>query len=57
MALSQERIANDVLSLGKIQLSTLEVFAIETNLAAEAKRILSVFEGECRTKGKPSMTI
>ncbi|CED83475.1 two-component-like hybrid sensor histidine kinase 2 [Phaffia rhodozyma] len=50
MALSQERIANDVLSLGKIQLESLEIFATDVNLPDECRKIISVFEGECRMK-------
>lgn len=44
--------ANDVLSLGKIQLASLEVFAVPCDLPAEVRKLLAVFEGECRMKGE-----
>ncbi|CED85098.1 histidine kinase [Phaffia rhodozyma] len=50
MACSQERIANDVLSMGKIQLHTLEVAAVLVDLPAECRRIVNTFSNECRTK-------
>lgn len=52
VALSMERIANDVLSLGKIQLATLEVFAVAVDLPTEVRKLLSLFEVETRTKGQ-----
>ncbi|CED83965.1 response regulator receiver sensor signal transduction histidine kinase [Phaffia rhodozyma] len=50
MALSQERIANDVLSLARIQLSTFDIFPIQMDLMKEVKRIVSTFASECRLK-------
>lgn len=47
-ALTQERISNDVLSLGKIQLDLLQMFDVETNIHDEAKKLVSVFQNEAR---------
>lgn len=67
-ALTQERISNDVLSLGKIQLDMLrewrrervtvaeyqltlaEMFDVETTIAKEAQKAVSVFQNEARMK-------
>jgi signal transduction histidine kinase len=65
--LTQERISNDVLSLGKIQLDMLrelttpllgdheltsaEMFDVQTDLYAEAQKLISVFQNEARMKG------
>ncbi|KAG8887410.1 hypothetical protein FRB98_009674 [Tulasnella sp. 332] len=48
--LSQERIANDVLSLSRMQLETLSVQSIEFPLVKELRRILSIFTNELRMK-------
>ncbi|WVF67534.1 hypothetical protein IAT40_002290 [Kwoniella sp. CBS 6097] len=45
--LAQERISNDVLSLGKIQL---EMFDCEVNMAREAQKVMSIFQNEARMK-------
>ncbi|KAL7410125.1 hypothetical protein BDY24DRAFT_187567 [Mrakia frigida] len=50
MGQSQERIANDILSLARIQLHTLEIFPVEMNIVVEAKRIINVFASECKIK-------
>lgn len=50
-ALLIERIANDFLSLGKIQLATLEIFPTPCDLSAEFRKILGVFASEARLKG------
>jgi signal transduction histidine kinase len=47
-ALTQERISNDVLSLGKIQLDLLQMFDVATDISAEAHKILNVFQNEAR---------
>lgn len=47
-ALTQERISNDVLSLGKIQLDLLQMFDVETNIRDEAQKIVNVFQNEAR---------
>jgi len=47
-ALTQERISNDVLSLGKIQLDLLQMFDVETNIREEAQKIVNVFQNEAR---------
>lgn len=47
-ALTQERISNDVLSLGKIQLDLLQMFDVETNIHHEAQKIFNVFQNEAR---------
>ncbi|WVQ81842.1 hypothetical protein IAT38_003969 [Cryptococcus sp. DSM 104549] len=48
--LSQERISNDVLSLGRIQLDMLQMFDVEFDMIREAQNILSVFQNEARMK-------
>ncbi|WVQ71976.1 hypothetical protein IAR50_001519 [Cryptococcus sp. DSM 104548] len=48
--LTQERISNDVLSLGRIQLDMLEMFDVEFDLWKEAQSILSIFQNEARMK-------
>lgn len=48
--LTQERISNDVLSLGKIQLDALQMFDTETIVRKEAKAVLSIFQNEARIK-------
>ncbi|OCF32740.1 hypothetical protein I316_05661 [Kwoniella heveanensis BCC8398] len=45
--LAQERISNDVLSLGKIQL---EMFDCEVDMMREAQKVLSIFQNEARMK-------
>ncbi|KAL1413038.1 hypothetical protein Q8F55_000787 [Vanrija albida] len=49
-ALTQERISNDVLSLGKIQLDMLQMFDVETTVVKEAQKAVSVFQNEARMK-------
>ncbi|KAG8997175.1 hypothetical protein FRB93_000461 [Tulasnella sp. JGI-2019a] len=48
--LSQERIANDVLSLSRMQLDTLSIQDIEFPLIKELRRILSIFTNELKMK-------
>ncbi|WWC63422.1 uncharacterized protein I303_106024 [Kwoniella dejecticola CBS 10117] len=48
--LAQERISNDVLSLGKIQLDKLQMFDVEVNMARETQKTLSIFQNEARMK-------
>ncbi|WWC87709.1 uncharacterized protein L201_002601 [Kwoniella dendrophila CBS 6074] len=48
--LVQERIAGDVLSLARIQLDMLSLYDIEVNLRKEARKVLSVFASEAKTK-------
>ncbi|KAG8887667.1 hypothetical protein FRB98_009229 [Tulasnella sp. 332] len=48
--LSQERIANDVLSLSRMQLDTLSIQSIEFPLIKELRRILSIFTNELKMK-------
>ncbi|KAK4702995.1 hypothetical protein P7C70_g3224, partial [Phenoliferia sp. Uapishka_3] len=50
MARSQSRIADDILSLAKIQMKTLEIAPVPTQLTEAVKRIASMFMNECRTK-------
>ncbi|WVQ68391.1 uncharacterized protein L199_006599 [Kwoniella botswanensis] len=45
--LAQERISNDVLSLGKIQL---EMFDVEVDMTRETKKVMSIFQNEARMK-------
>ncbi|WRT68535.1 uncharacterized protein IL334_005512 [Kwoniella shivajii] len=45
--LAQERISNDVLSLGKIQL---EMFDVEVDMLRETQKVLSIFQNEARMK-------
>ncbi|WOO85364.1 Sensor histidine kinase TmoS [Vanrija pseudolonga] len=47
-ALTQERISNDVLSLGKIQMNTLEIKESEYAVQSEAHRLVSTFQSEAR---------
>jgi signal transduction histidine kinase len=46
--LAQERIANDVLSLSRIQLEVLSIDPVDFNLVAEMKRIVSIFHNEVK---------
>jgi len=48
--LSQERIANDVLSLSRMQLDTLSIQSVEFPLIKELRRILSIFTNELKMK-------
>ncbi|ORY35646.1 hypothetical protein BCR39DRAFT_511288 [Naematelia encephala] len=48
--LAQERISNDVLSLGRIQLDMLQMFDVETDVIHEAEKIISIFQNEARMK-------
>lgn len=48
--LTQERISNDVLSLGKIQLDMLQMFDTDSNVRKEAQKIISIFQNEARMK-------
>ncbi|KIO32179.1 hypothetical protein M407DRAFT_18751, partial [Tulasnella calospora MUT 4182] len=48
--LSQERIANDVLSLSRLQLDTLSIHAVDFQLVPELKRIISIFANELKMK-------
>ncbi|TXT14114.1 uncharacterized protein COLE_00307 [Cutaneotrichosporon oleaginosum] len=48
--LTQERISNDVLSLGKIQLDMLQMYDTETNICKEAQKAIFVFQNEARMK-------
>ncbi|KAL7409075.1 hypothetical protein BDY24DRAFT_404537 [Mrakia frigida] len=50
MAQSQERISNDVLSMGKAAGNTLRVSSVPCELAVESERIVSTFAVECRQK-------
>jgi hypothetical protein len=43
---AMERIANDVLSLARIQLTTLEIFRVEVDLRKESQRICGIFGNE-----------
>nr|XP_019044826.1 hypothetical protein I302_06740 [Kwoniella bestiolae CBS 10118]OCF23756.1 hypothetical protein I302_06740 [Kwoniella bestiolae CBS 10118] len=45
--LAQERISNDVLSLGKIQL---EMFDVEVDMTRETQKTMSIFQNEARMK-------
>lgn len=47
-ALTQERISNDVLSLGKVQLDLLQMFDVETNIRDETRKIVNVSQNEAR---------
>lgn len=49
--LSQSRIADDVLSLGRIQLDMLQIFYTDTDLRKESSKLLSTFATECRRLG------
>ena len=46
--LAQERIANDVLSLSRIQLQILSVCPVEFDLIPEVQRIISIFRNELK---------
>ena len=46
--LAQERIANDVLSLSRIQLQVLSIYPVEFELVAEVQRIVSIFRNEVK---------
>ncbi|KAG9051349.1 hypothetical protein FS837_008444 [Tulasnella sp. UAMH 9824] len=48
--LSQERIANDVLSLSRLQLDTLSIHTIDFQLVPELQRIVSIFANELKMK-------
>jgi len=48
--LAQERISNDVLSLGRIQLDMLQMFDVEIDLRQEAQKVVSIFQNEARMK-------
>lgn len=48
--LAQERIANDVLSLSRIQLNVLSIHPVEFDLVQEIKRITSLFRNETDMK-------
>lgn len=44
--LTQERISNDVLSLGKLSLDKLAMFDVATDMRAEVAKLVSVFHNE-----------
>lgn len=46
--LAQERISNDVLSLGKMQLDLLDMFNIGTDIRMVAQKVVSIFQNEAR---------
>ncbi|KAI0035068.1 hypothetical protein K488DRAFT_44039 [Vararia minispora EC-137] len=48
--LAQERIANDVLSLSRIQLEVLSINPVDFDLVAEMKRIVSIFHNEVKMR-------
>ncbi|THH05145.1 hypothetical protein EW145_g5011 [Phellinidium pouzarii] len=48
--LAQERIANDVLSLSRIQLQILSIHPVEFELIEEVQRIISIFRNELKMK-------
>ncbi|KAG8934382.1 hypothetical protein FRC01_003339 [Tulasnella sp. 417] len=48
--LSQERIANDVLSLSRLQLDTLSIHTVDFQLVPELQRIISIFSNELKMK-------
>ncbi|WWC91472.1 uncharacterized protein L201_006418 [Kwoniella dendrophila CBS 6074] len=48
--LVQERIANDILSLARIQLDMLSLHDFESDLKVEAKKLVSVFTSEAKMK-------
>nr|XP_031864018.1 uncharacterized protein CI109_000662 [Kwoniella shandongensis]KAA5531090.1 hypothetical protein CI109_000662 [Kwoniella shandongensis] len=48
--LAQERISNDVLSLGRIQLDMLQMFDVEVDMQKEAQKVVSIFQNEARMK-------
>ncbi|KAF8576294.1 hypothetical protein K439DRAFT_1640612 [Ramaria rubella] len=49
--LAQERIANDVLSLSRIQLQVLSIHPVEFELVPEVRRIVAIFNNELKMKG------
>lgn len=48
--LVQERIAGDVLSLARIQLDMLSLYDVEMDLRKEARKVVSVFSSEAKSK-------
>lgn len=46
--LTQERISNDVLSLGKLQLGRLEIFHVATDISRETRKLVGVFQAEAK---------
>lgn len=48
--LAQERIANDVLSLSRMQLNVLSIYPVDFNLVKEIRRIVSLFRNELKMK-------
>ena len=46
----EERIANDVLSLSRIQLHVLSIHPVEFQLVEEVKAILAIFKNELKMK-------
>ncbi len=46
--LTQERISNDVLSLGKLQLGRLEIFHVATDIVRETRKLVGVFQAEAK---------
>lgn len=44
----EERIANDVLSLSRIQLHVLAIYPVEFTLVSEVERIISIFRNEVK---------
>ncbi|KAJ9116333.1 hypothetical protein QFC22_004773 [Naganishia vaughanmartiniae] len=49
--LSQSRICDDILSLGKLQLDKLQVFPIDTDIAKEITKLIGIFSVEVRKLG------
>ncbi|KAJ9104138.1 hypothetical protein QFC19_004122 [Naganishia cerealis] len=49
--LSQSRICDDILSLGKLQLDKLQVFPIESDIAKEIQKLIGIFSVEVRKLG------
>ncbi|KAI0035069.1 hypothetical protein K488DRAFT_83402 [Vararia minispora EC-137] len=49
--LAQERIANDVLSLSRIQLGVLSIHPVDFDLVAETRNVVARFSNEVRMKG------
>ncbi|KAI5449034.1 hypothetical protein NCC49_005647, partial [Naganishia albida] len=49
--LSQSRICDDVLSLGKLQLDKLQVFPIESDISKEISKLIGIFSVEMRKLG------
>lgn len=46
--LTQERISNDVLSLGKLQLGKLDIFHVPNDIVRETQKIIGVFQTEAK---------